>query len=123
MGTYTNLTIQKTKPPDTTDNTIEQIKTGVGDKRIIYIRYTYDVINNILSKTDSINATLENYTCNEAYYFYSIFRYIEHNPIKARMTKKVGESPYDGNIAKHSTWPLYPMWTFKTKKELQDSET
>jgi len=33
------------------------------------------------------------YVVNEAY-FYSIFRYIEHNPIKARMTKKVGEYPY-----------------------------
>ena len=33
------------------------------------------------------------YVVNEAY-FYSIFRYIEHNPIKARMIKNVGEYPY-----------------------------
>jgi REP element-mobilizing transposase RayT len=33
------------------------------------------------------------YVVNEAY-FYSIFRYIEHNPIKARMAKTVGEYPY-----------------------------
>ena len=33
------------------------------------------------------------YVVNEAY-FYTIFRYIEHNPIKARMAKSVGEYPY-----------------------------
>ena len=33
------------------------------------------------------------YVVNEAY-FYTIFRYIEHNPIKARMAKNVGEYPY-----------------------------
>ena len=33
------------------------------------------------------------YVVNEAY-FYSIFRYIEHNPIKARMIKNIGEYPY-----------------------------
>ena len=33
------------------------------------------------------------YVVNEAY-FYTIFRYIEHNPIKARMAKNVGEYTY-----------------------------
>ena len=81
------------------------------------------------------------YIMNETY-LYSLFRYIEHNPIKAKISKQIGEYPYtllstllDANkeiipCAKHSklTKELHYggiqelLETKLTKKELQNLE-
>ena len=44
------------------DNTIDQIKTGVGKTLIRDIRYSYDARNNIVGKVDAINGTTESYS-------------------------------------------------------------